>query len=165
MLHGGHRMNVINSRSAEVCADFGFEDITLSFEGTAAVLAEIKSPIPTGIIAYGRLPLMIMRRCPVCGGKPCGRVSPLECTGTPCGKSIRDRRGNEMPVLCGGNCVEVLNPDRLIMSDRGQTLRQFDFAVLKFTDEPEIKPVLDMYLNNGKPSGALTRGLYFRGAE
>lgn len=164
-LHGGHRMNVINSRSAEVCADFGFEDVTLSFEGTAAQLAQIDSPIPTGIIAYGRLPLMIMRRCPVSGGKPCGRVSPLECSGAPCGKFIIDRLGNEMPVLCGGNSVEVLNPDRLIMSDRGQALRQFDFAVLKFTDEREIKPVLDMYLNNGKPSGALTRGLYFRGAE
>ena len=164
-LHGGHRMNVINSRSAEVCADFGFEDITLSVEGTAAQLAQIDSPIPTGIIAYGRLPLMIMRRCPVSGGKPCGRVSPLECSGAPCGKFIIDRRGNEMPVLCGGNSVEVLNPDRLIMSDRVQALRQFDFALMKFTDERELNPVLDMYLNNGKPSGALTRGLYFRGAE
>ena len=164
-LHGGHRMNVINSRSAEVCGEFGFSDITLSFEGTATMLSQIESPVPAGIIAYGRLPLMIMRRCPVCGGKPCGRLDALEGSGTPCGESITDRRGNEMPVLCGGNSVEILNPDRLIMSDRGQVLAQFDFAVLKFTDERELKPVLDMYLNSGKPSGALTRGLYFRGAE
>ena len=70
-----------------------------------------------------------------------------------------------MPVLCGGNSVEILNPDLLIMSDRRQSLEPFDFAVLKFTDETELKPVLDMYLNNRKPSGSLTRGLYFRGAE
>ena len=55
--------------------------------------------------------------------------------------------------------------DLLIMSDRSSALEPFDFAVLKFTDEKELKPILDMYQNNGKPSGPLTRGLYFRGAE
>jgi hypothetical protein len=70
-----------------------------------------------------------------------------------------------MPILCGGNSVEILNPDTLIMSDRMDALGAFDFAVLKFTDETEIKPVIDMYLNNRKPQGSLTRGLYFRGAE
>lgn len=164
-VHGGHRMNVINSYAAGVCGDLGFEDITLSFEGTASQLAEILSPIPRGIVAYGRLPLMIMRRCPVSGGKPCGRVHLFNDGGKPCGECIADRRGNKMPVLCGGNSVEILNPDMLIMSDRRSALEPFDFAVLKFTDEREVKPVLDMYLSNGKPSGALTRGLYFRGAE
>lgn len=164
-LHGGHRMNIINSYAAGVCGELGFEDITLSFEGTAAQLAEISSPVPRGIVAYGRLPLMIMRRCPVSGGAPCGRVHLFDDNGSHCGKCIADRRGNQMPVLCGGNSVEILNPDLLIMSDRRNSLEPFDFAVLKFTDERELKPVIDMYLNNGKPSGSLTRGLYFRGAE
>ncbi|MBP1543191.1 MAG: U32 family peptidase, partial [Oscillospiraceae bacterium] len=83
----------------------------------------------------------------------------------PCGASIKDRRGNDLPVLCGGNYVELLNPDLLIMSDRQQALSKFDFALLKFTDEAAVKPVLDMYLGDRKPSGSLTRGLYFRGAE
>ena len=165
LIHGGHRMNVINSYSAEVCGRFGFEDVTLSFEGTAAQLAEIQSPIPRGIIAYGRLPLMIMRRCPVSGGAPCGRVHLYDDCGRTCGSHICDRRGNQMPVLCGGSSVEILNPDLLIMSDRMKSVEPFDFAVLKFTDEQELKPVLDMYLNDRKPNGALTRGLYFRGAE
>ena len=164
-LHGGHRMNIINSYAAGVCGEFGFEDVTLSFEGTAAQLAEISSPVPRGIVAYGRLPLMIMRRCPVSGGAPCGRVRLFDDGGAPCGKCIADRRGNQMPVLCGGNSVEILNPDLLIMSDRRSSIEPFDFAVLKFTDERELKPILDMYMNNGKPSGSLTRGLYFRGAE
>lgn len=158
-------MNVINSYSAEVCSQFGFSDITLSFEGTAAQLAEIQSPIPRGIIAYGRLPLMIMRRCPVSGGAPCGRVHLFNDSGKPCGEHICDRRGNKLPVLCGGSSVEILNPDMLIMSDRMSSVEPFDFAVLKFTDEREIKPIFDMYMTNGKPAGSLTRGLYFRGAE
>ncbi len=61
--------------------------------------------------------------------------------------------------------MELLNPDTLILSDRQQTLSAFDFAVLKFTDETDVGAVLDMYKNNRKPSGKLTRGLYFRGAE
>ncbi len=164
-LHGGHRMNIINSYAAGVCGELGFEDVTLSFEGTAAQLAQIKSPVPRGIIAYGRLPLMIMRRCPISGGAPCGRVKLFSDGGTPCGGCVRDRRGVEMPVLCGGNSVELLNPDLLIMSDRMNALQPFDFSVLKFTGEQKLKPVLDMYLTSGEPSGVLTRGLYFRGAE
>ncbi len=155
---GGYRMNVISSRSAEFCREFGLSDITLSFEGTVQQLSDIICDIPRGILAYGRLPLMLMRRCPISGGKPCGADKP-------CGRSITDRRGNEMPILCGGNSVELLNPDLLIMSDRQRALSQFDFAVLRFTTETELTPVLDMYLNNKKPEGSLTRGLYFRGAE
>lgn len=170
---GGYRMNITNSVSAEVCAELGFEDITLSFEGTAAQLAEINTGIPAGILAYGRLPLMVMRRCPIADGAPRGlRFSDGTSVGCgagckrkiSCGGAILDRRGNSMPVLCGGNTVELLNPDTLILSDRQNTLAQFDFAVLKFTTETELAPVLKMYQNNGKPEGSLTRGLYFRGA-
>lgn len=155
---GGYRLNVINSYAADFYERFGLADLTLSFEGTAQQLSEIKCGIPRGILAYGRLPLMAMRRCPISGGKPC-------CAETPCNRSIKDRRGNEMPVLCGGNYVELLNADLLIMSDRQRALSQFDFALLKFTTETELAPVLDMYLHDKKPSGSLTRGLYFRGAE
>ena len=163
-VRGGYRMNILNSLSAQACGELGFSDITLSFEGTAAALSGISCGIPRGILAYGRLPLMTMRRCPIADGKPCGRVSPFG-EGTPCGGCVFDRRGNSMPILCGGNSVELLNPDTLIMSDRQSALSMFDFAVLKFTTETELAPVLDMYLNNKKPSGSLTRGLYFRGAE
>lgn len=155
---GGYRLNVINSYAADFYERFGLADLTLSFEGTAQQLSVIKSGIPRGILAYGRLPLMAMRRCPVANGKPCGAK-------TPCNRSIKDRRGNEMPVLCGGNYVELLNPDLLIMSDRQRALSQFDFALLKFTTETQLAPVLDMYLHDKKPSGSLTRGLYFRGAD
>lgn len=161
---GGYRMNVLNSLAVKACSDYGFWDITLSFEGTAAALAEISSPRPVGIVAYGRLPLMLTRRCPITDGKPCGRKTPFGA-GESCSRCIKDRHGNDIPVLCGGNCVELLNPDTLILSDKQSVLKQFDFAVLKFTVEEDIRPVYDMYKNNRKPEGRLTRGLYFRGAE
>lgn len=160
---GGFRMNVLNSLSARVCGEFGFEDITLSFEGTAAKLSEISCPIPRGILAYGRLPLMITRRCPISDGAPCGRKTPFG-EGKVCGEALLDRMGNRVPVHCGGNSVELLNPDVLVMSDKREILEKFDFAVLKFTDEIELAPILEMYKNGKKPDGKLTRGLYFRGA-
>lgn len=163
-LLGGYRMNVLNSLSAKVCSDFGFWDITLSFEGKAAELADINSPRPTGIVAYGRLPLMLTRRCPIANGKPCGRKNVLN-GGESCGGHLKDRQGNDIPVLCGGNCVELLNPDTLILSDKPELLQKFDFAVLKFTTETDVGAVLRMYQNRKKPEGKLTRGLYFRGAE
>ncbi len=161
---GGYRMNVLNSMAAEVCAELGFKDITLSFEGTGAVLSEINSPIPRGILAYGKIPLMLMRRCPIADGKPCGRVNAFG-EGTSCGGKLKDRQGNTLPVLCGGNCVELLNPDVLILSDKQGLLEKFDFAVMKFTVEDNVSEVLEMYKRFGKPDGKLTRGLYFRGAE
>lgn len=160
---GGFRMNVLNGLSALVCEDFGFEDITLSFEGTAQKLSEISCGIPRGIIAYGRLPLMIMRRCPIADGAACGKKTPFG-EGKSCGGAIFDRLGNKIPVQCGGNSVELLNPDVLVMSDKRETLGKFDFCVLKFTDETDISPIFEMYKNGKKPSGKLTRGLYYRGA-
>lgn len=160
---GGFRMNVLNGLSVRVCEDFGFEDITLSFEGTAQKLSEISCGIPRGIIAYGRLPLMIMRRCPIADGAACGKKTPFG-EGKSCGGAIFDRLGNKIPVQCGGNSVELLNPDVLVMSDKREMLGKFDFCVLKFTDETDISPIFEMYKNGKKPSGKLTRGLYYRGA-
>ena len=161
---GGYRMNVMNSLAAKVCSDLGFWDITLSFEGKASELAEVRSSRPVGIVAYGRLPLMLTRRCPIANGKPCGRKSAF-FGGNGCGECIKDRQGNDITVMCGGNCVELLNPDTLILSDKPDVLRKFDFAVLRFTTETDVGAVLRMYRNSEKFDGKLTRGLYFRGAE
>ena len=68
---GGYRMNVLNSLSARACSELGFCDITLSFEGKAAELAEISSSRPVGIVAYGRLQLMLTLRCTIANGKSC----------------------------------------------------------------------------------------------
>lgn len=161
---GGYRMNVLNSLSAKSCSDLGFWDITLSIEGKVAELAEINSVRPVGIVAYGRLPLMLTRRCPIANGKPCGRKSAVN-GGEGCGECIKDRQGNDIFVMCQGNCVELLNPDTLVLSDKPDMLKKFDFAVLKFTTETDVGEVLRMYKGGKKNEGKLTRGLYFRGAE
>ncbi|MGN0679099.1 MAG: DUF3656 domain-containing protein [Oscillospiraceae bacterium] len=165
-IHGGYRMNVLNSLSAAALSDYGFSDIVVSFEGTHDALSKIQSAVPKGILAYGRIPLMLMRRCPIANGKPCCKKSAFG-EGQSCNGSLIDRRGNKLPVLCGGNCVELLNPDVLILSDKREVMQSFDFCILKFTteSESEVESIYNMYTNNGKPKDKLTRGLYFRGAE
>ncbi|MCH5203226.1 MAG: U32 family peptidase [Oscillospiraceae bacterium] len=158
-LHGGFRMNLLNSLSARSCEDFGFSDITLSVEGEAAKLSEICCNIPTGIVAYGKLPLTLMRRCPIADGRPCGASGGKNG----CEKRIFDRFGREIPILCGGRSVELLNPDPLILSDKPEVLRKFDFVVFNFTDERDLKCIAEMYENKVDPSGRFTRGMTFEG--
>lgn len=155
-LFGGFRMNILNSVSVGVCKEFGFSDLTLSIEGKASDLAEINSGIPTGIVAYGNLPLTLMRRCPVADGKSCGGKKNCE-------RHIFDRFGREIPVLCGERSVELLNPDPLILSDKPDVLKGFDFIVFNFTYEKDLKSIVEMYERQFEPSGCFTRGMVFEG--
>lgn len=140
----------------------GLSDIALSFEllMSDAVSLCADSEIKTGIVGYGRLPLMITRRCPINNGKPCGKTKRADCP-----HYITDRQGNNMPCMCSENTVEILNPDKLYLSDRQSELAKFDFVLLKFTDETDTGEVLEMYLDDIKPDGKLTRGLYYRGVQ
>ncbi|MGN0612005.1 MAG: U32 family peptidase, partial [Ruminiclostridium sp.] len=160
--HGTFRLNITNSYSASEYEKMGITDATLSFELTMSDAGEIcvGSNIKTGIIGYGRLPLMITRRCPINDGKPCGIIKRKDCP-----HKIADRQGNFMPCICSRNTVEILNPDTLYLSDRQKDIKNFDFIILRFTDEDDTGTVLDMYLNDIKPDGKLTRGLYNRGVQ
>lgn len=160
-VYGGYRMNITNSLSAKVCEEYGFQDLCLSFECSADLLSRIGCSLPTGILAYGHLPLMLTRRCPIADGKPCGRKSPFG-EGNPCGKFLTDRYGNEITVNCCGNCVELLNPDNLVLSNKKNTLEKFDFAILRFTDENDVKSIYDMYIRGTVPKGRFTGGRYFK---
>lgn len=155
--HGGFRMNITNSLSQKHYENSGLCDSTLSIELTVSQLSDIRCEIPRGVIAYGKLPLMITARCPINDGRPCGEKKK-------CGGKITDRKGNELSVICS-NTVEILNPDTLVLSDRLDDFREFDFLTLRFTDETDTDEIACMYLTNRKPQGKLTRGLYYRGTE
>ena len=156
-LHGGSRLNITNSLSADFFADQGFEDIILSTELTAGRINALKTAIPKGIAAYGRLPLMINRRCPINDGKPCNN-------GRQCGKTITDRRGKTIVPICS-NTVELLNPDTLDIADKLDDFPAADFFLLKFTVEKDITAITDKFTSGEKPTGDFTRGLYYRGVE
>ena len=156
-IHGGFRLNITNSVSQGFFEEREFVDTTLSIELTIDRLKKIKTNIPIGIIAYGHLPLMTVRRCPINDGKPCESERK-------CGEILYDRKGNSFQLSCS-NAVEILNPDLLVLSDRLDDFSFIDFFTLKFTTEKNVSEIVDIYENAIKPEGKLTRGLYYRGSE
>ena len=151
-------LNITNSVSAQVLCDMGAEDITLSFELKAGKLRQISSPVPVGVFAYGRLPLMLTVNCPV--------RQAVGCKG--CKRELYDRTGRAFKIKCRKECgyVEILNSDLLVMSDRLSEFDGVDFLSLYFTDESakRVGEVISAYRSGSAlEEKNITRGLYFRG--
>ena len=155
-IFGATGLNVCNSESISLLNIMGIDRIMLSAEISLKEIRNIQSKIPVGIFAYGRLPLMLTRNCPVKNGKSC-----LEC-----GKNsaIVDRKGIEFPVMCRAGYSEVLNSTPLYMGDRIGEIPNVDFLLLYFTNETpnEVCRIIDMYIHGEKPIGDYTRNLYYR---
>ena len=152
-VYGGYGLNITNSETAQM-----FASPVLSFELTLEQAAEINAE-DTGIIAYGRLPLMLTRNCPVKN-----RIGCAECKKQ---GVLTDRKGYKFPVKCSEfPCVEILNSVPLVMSDRISEINT-DFIHFYFTDESrtEIENIINLYKCTKKPEGEYTRGLYFRGVR
>ncbi len=149
--HAGFGMNVFNSVTMNELKTL-CSDITLSFELTLAAAARVGAG---GVIAYGRLPLMLTRNCPRGGVKSCRN----------CPHELVDRKGKHFPLACSAGYSEVLNCLPLALSFDKDRLDRFDFVGLYFTDEtPErCREVIDAFADRQRVSGETTRGLYYRG--
>ena len=154
---GDYGLNIINSPAAQQAAALACDEITLSFECERNAARNIDSPIPIGVIAYGRLPLMLLRNCPGKTAAGCG-----DCRGI---NHITDRRGEDFPLQCQNRqYTHLLNPRPLFLSDRLPEWDFCDFLTLRFTTETpaECDEVLKMYQTGAAPAGSFTRGLYYR---
>ena len=154
---GDYGLNIINSPAAQQAVALGCDEITLSFECERNAARNIDSPIPIGVIAYGRLPLMLLRNCPGKTAAGCG-----DCRGI---NHITDRRGEDFPLQCQNRqYTHLLNPRPLFLSDRLPEWDFCDFLTLRFTTETpaECDEVLKMYQTVAAPAGSFTRGLYYR---
>ncbi|MBR4072682.1 MAG: DUF3656 domain-containing protein, partial [Clostridia bacterium] len=156
---GGTGLNIANSQSLNVLTQMGAASVTLSPEITINEALNISSTVPKGIFAYGRLPLMLMRNCPIKNGMTCE-----ECNRS---KNLTDRKGIEFPIRCRAGFSEMLNSQPLWLADRLAGTAGLDFLILYFTDEsPEdISNIIDMYKNSGAFNGSYTRGLYYRSLQ
>ncbi|MDE6659287.1 MAG: U32 family peptidase, partial [Eubacterium sp.] len=148
---GDFGLNVFNSSSANQ-----IQSPILSFELTVEEANKINAT-DTGVIAYGRLPLMLTRNCPVKNNIGCEK----------CQKngSLTDRKGIVFPVVCSPYpCVEVLNSVPLYMADRMKEIKT-DFIHFYFTNESkeEIEKIAALYQKESKADFDYTRGLYYRG--
>ena len=156
-LYSGFGFNVTNSYSLETLKDMGVKDAVVSFEMKLAQISKLSGGLPFGVIAYGNLPLMLTRNCPV--KQSVGSCK--YCTG-----HVTDRTERSFPVVCDGTSCEILNCDILTMSDRLDEIHGASFIQLMFTDESNetIEKVIRQYHNSLKSDlSSFTRGLYYRG--
>lgn len=152
-------INCFNTFSLQQLQALGITDAVISAELKLSQGAALGGTLPRGVFAYGRLPLMQTRNCPVKNGKSCS-----ECRQS---GSITDRMGVVFPVECTPFASTVLNSVPLVLSDKQNQLSFADFSLLWFTTETksECEQVLLSYRDGAAPSSGFTRGLAFRGVE
>ena len=163
---GGFGMNLTNSLAAKEWKDLGVSAFTASIEMNLPKLRALPSDLTIGMVAYGHLPLMLLRCCPQRAKGGCKRCQ----SGNPV--FLRDRKGARFPLQCSGLqkkvAPELLNPLPLCLWDKKKELDCADFLLLHFTIESkkDCGALLTAYLYPEKASppkeGAFTRGLCFK---
>ena len=164
-IHGDFGLNLYNSRSMDVARDLQLASACLSFEMTMPQIRDLSKAVPSEIIAYGRLPMMVMEHCLIRN-----KAGHCDCKNT--ALKLTDKTGAEFPVIKdGNNCRSVLlNGKKLSILDRHEDLQHLGLWATRiyFTTENlfEVDRVLSDYVNPDPfDPGACTRGLYLRGLD
>lgn len=155
-LHGGYGLNLTNSLTAQTLGELGLTDVTGSYELSASQLAGLGDTLPVGGFLYGRLPMMLLRLCPIKAQEGCKKN----------GCYMTDRTGQRFPLVCSGDYTELCNAKLLWLADKTEKFRKLSFWDLYFTDETpaELSDVLDAYQNGtARIPDDRTNGLYFKG--
>ena len=129
-VHGGYGFNVTNSLATRELKEFGVKDLTLSFELPFSKMKLLNSPVPTGCIICGKLPLMQLRSCPGRGTKGCG-----DCNGAPL---IEDRMKKQFELVCHDRKYSTLL-NSVLYYTADKVLPPMDFYVLYFSLETKEK--------------------------
>ncbi|MBE6728171.1 MAG: U32 family peptidase [Ruminococcaceae bacterium] len=153
----GLGLNAYNSESVSVMKSMGCRAVTMSPELYLSDICKMNTALPKGIFAYGRLPLMLTKNCPVANGMSCEE----------CGRNqvLTDRLGTQFPVRCRAGFSEVLNSVPIYLADRLSEIKGIDFMLLYFTDEDKsmVERIINAYrFGAGVANGGYTRGLYYR---
>ena len=162
---GDFGLNLYNSRAMALPKQLGLVSATASFEMSLPQIRDLSKPLPTEMIAYGRLPLMLTENCLMKN-----RAGICSCEGG--NTKLIDRIGEEFRVVrdCGTCRSIILNGKKLYMLDKKEELRNLGLWALRlsFTTEntAEIDGVLSAWRGEATfEPGGCTRGLYIRGVE
>ena len=160
---GGFGLNITNNAAAQFYAEQGLSSLLILPEVKDSDIASIAStrngkPVPTGVMIYGHMPLMLTRACPLQNIHDCAHC---DKTGV-----LTDRKAKKFPVRCGLGVRTIYNPVPIYMGDKPGALA-VDYGVAYFTMESreEAAQILDMIRTHAPFEGDFTRGLYFKGTN
>ena len=162
-MSGGFGLNVTNQVAAQFYADNGLGSVLILPETKDSDISTIApthagKPVPTGVLVYGHMPLMVTRACPLQNIHDCAHC---DKTGT-----LTDRKAKKFPVRCGMGVRTIYNPVPIYMGDKPGALT-VDYGVAYFTLESreEAAVILDNIRVHAPFEGDFTRGLYFKGTN
>ena len=160
---GGFGLNITNNVAAQFYAEQGLSSLLILPEVKDSDIASIAptrngKPVPTGVMIYGHMPLMLTRACPLQNIHDCAHCNK---TGV-----LTDRKAKKFPVRCGLGVRTIYNPVPIYMGDKPGVLA-VDYGVAYFTLESreDAAQVLDMIRTHAPFEGDFTRGLYFKGTN
>ncbi len=155
-IRGDFDLNLYNSKSISEIARLCASSATLSFELSFPQMRDLRKEIETEMIAYGRLPLMLLY-APLAPGKDRFYFS--------------DRKQESfLAVNREKGRTEIFNGKKLYLADKLSLLMETKVPILRlsFTDETpdEIKNIIKEYKEGSFCTPQeFTRGLYFRGVD
>ena len=162
-LSGGFGLNITNNAAAQFYAEQGLNSLLILPEVKDSDIASIApvrdgKPVPTGVMVYGHMPLMLTRACPLQNIHDCAHC---DKTGT-----LTDRKAKKFPVRCSLGMRTIYNPVPIYMGDKPGALA-VDYGVAYFTLESreEAAQILDSIRTHAPFEGDFTRGLYFKGTN
>ena len=162
-MSGGFGLNVTNQVAAQFYADNGLGSVLILPETKDSDFSTIApthagKPVPTGVLVYGHMPLMVTRACPLQNIHDCAHC---DKTGV-----LTDRKAKKFPVRCGMGVRTIYNPVPIYMGDKPGALT-VDYGVAYFTLESreEAAAILDNIRVHAPFEGDFTRGLYFKGTN
>ena len=162
-MSGGFGLNVTNQVAAQFYADNGLGSVLILPETKDSDISTIApthagKPVPTGVLVYGHMPLMVTRACPLQNIHDCAHC---DKTGV-----LTDRKAKKFPVRCGLGVRTIYNPVPIYMGDKPGALT-VDYGVAYFTLESreEAAKILEMIRTHAPFEGDFTRGLYFKGTN
>ena len=162
-MSGSFGLNITNQLAAQFYADNGLGSMLILPEVTDSDISTIApepggKPVPTGVLVYGHMPLMITRACPLQNIHDCAHC---DKTGV-----LTDRKAKKFPVRCGLSVRTIYNPVPIYMGDKPGALT-VDYGVAYFTLESrdEAAEILEMIRTHAPFEGDFTRGLYFKGTN
>ena len=164
-IRGDFGLNIFNSLSMQTLRDLELRSATLSFEMTLPQVRDLSKAVPSELLVYGRLPLMVTENCLFKG-----KTGECACHMGPA--KLVDKTGAEFPVIRDGNsCRSVLlNGKKLNWLDRQSDLSRLGLWAMRLhftTENPkEVDHVVSACITPTPfDPGACTRGLYLRGLE
>lgn len=160
---GGFGLNITNNVAAQFYAEQELSSLLILPEVKDSDIASIAptrngKPVPTGVMIYGHMPLMLTRACPLQNIHDCAHC---DKTGV-----LTDRKAKKFPVRCGLGVRTIYNPVPIYMGDKPGALA-VDYGVAYFTLESreEAAQILEMIRTHAPFEGDFTRGLYFKGTN